>query len=170
MIGGAHALPAHALWHGRRVYSVPTSGAKHCAILLRGVNLGVNLPKVLEEGRRLRVVLGEESSGRCPAAKTFFQNRKVDAIPVKKLHARLRLISRRGYPATNPHAYKLFDGDIHYIKVHGWRAYCLERKASDGVTELVVCLVVEKRRNSSLSDGLKTKARHIFTQHCERFP
>jgi hypothetical protein len=122
-------------------------------------------PKVLQVGAFCRVVLAEDARGTRPAEKGFFGDRHVDANQIKKMHGRLRRVAQNGYP-NNPEAYKLLDGDIHYIKCHGWRAYCMERSTTQG-RELVVCLVVQKRHSGSLGDELKSTTRRIFDEHCE---
>jgi hypothetical protein len=80
--------------------------------------------------------------------------------------ARLRAISRQGY-LRNKENYEKF-GDLHYVKCHGFRAYCFEYRRNDKRV-LVVCSVVAKKTNTRLDDSVRVTAERIFESHRERY-
>lgn len=102
-----------------------------------------------------------------PVQEDFFKARAVGPEDKKKMHAALRNFTRTG-PTSNSERYESIDG-FHYIKIHGFRAYCLERTRA-GVREVIVCHIESKKRDKSLPDHLKDKAHRRFEAHCERFP
>jgi hypothetical protein len=121
----------------------------------------------IESGEFCDVYLAVDHRGDMPCVKEFFNSRTVGDQDVKKMVARIRLISRSGFPA-NEEAYKRF-GDLHYVKTHGFRAYCFGRLVK-ATMQLVVCVVESKKSDDSLNDDVATRARRRFQEHCERYP
>jgi len=112
-------------------------------------------------------VLAVDERGRIPVQRDFFKAKAVGPDDKKKMHAALKNFSRIG-PTSNTERYEYFEG-LHYIKIHGFRAYCHERLRA-GVREVVVCHIESKKQDKSLPDHLKDKAQRRFESHCERFP
>lgn len=123
--------------------------------------------EVLEEGDYSTIVLAVDDRGRIPVQVDFFKGRAVGPEDKKKVHAALRIFSRTG-PTQNSEKYEAIDG-FHYLKVHGFRIYCLERIRA-GRREVVVCHIESKKQDKALPDNLKDKAQRRFQSHCERFP
>jgi hypothetical protein len=122
---------------------------------------------ILESGEYCRIVFAVEARGRIPARDDFFKASSVGPEDKKKVHAALRNFSVTG-PTSNTERYKRL-GDIHYLKVHAFRIFCIER-VCQGVRELVVCHIEPKKHDKALPDAITDKAWHRFEQHCERFP
>lgn len=119
---------------------------------------------VIEEGAYCRVLLGVDYRKQIPAQSDFFASRGVGQEDKKKMHATLRQYSRSG-PSPNPEKYERF-ADLHYLKIHGFRAFCFERRRLGG-RELIVCHICPKKTNRALSDDYENRARRTFHQHCE---
>lgn len=121
---------------------------------------------VLETGEYCRIVFAVDSRGRMPVQDDFFKAGAVGPEDKKKMHAALKNFSRTG-PTSNPQRYETIDG-FHYLKIHAFRAFCVERICK-GVREVVVCHIEPKKQDKSLPDTLKKKAWRRFEQHCERY-
>lgn len=122
--------------------------------------------KPIEEGPFCRVLLGTDDRGTMPCLKEFFEAKSVGDQDKRKMHGRLRLIARSGFP-NNREAYKRF-GDLHYVKIHGFRAYCFDRDLN-GVKEVIVCSIEPKKSDDALSDEIEKRARRVFAAHCRRY-
>jgi hypothetical protein len=120
-----------------------------------------------EEGEYCNMVLAVDDRGRMPVQEDFFKGKAVGPDDRKKMHSALRNFSRTG-PTSNTARYKSIDG-VHYLKIHGFRAYCIERNRR-GTREVVVCHIESKKEDKALPDNLTDKAWRLFQSHCGRFP